>query len=75
MTNVEIKDGIPVCPNCKSESLSYAHDVTCYGDLYVQDGQVVAGQTVIDWSTCGDSRVWCSHCDWTEENTDIEIVE
>ena len=76
MTEVQNRDGTPVCPKCGSRNLLYAHDVSCYSELFVDEaGQIKAQTTEPDWRVAGDFRVFCTDCHWTEENTTIEEAE
>lgn len=72
MTQVRVQDGKAVCPQCGSECLVYACDVTHYAYLAVSQSGEVYGRPHQHESEPYDPRVICNDCAWYEDHTDIK---
>lgn len=75
--SIPIVDGQPCCPKCGSHDLTHSFDVTYYGILRMQNGELVAShhcdRYAEAWSD-DNTRICCQNCGWLCTSLAPDIV-
>lgn len=77
MSDVKVKEGKVVCPECGSENLMHSYNVSLHGKVRVgEDGEAEAyghGGSHC-YSEASNYRLFCLDCSWAEIDCDLDVT-